>query len=218
MQEQWSTSLLHGASDWSCRQKRSISMARITAASALIWPLPCGARSTARISARPAGVRQRSRSRSPSCSGSVRASGCWTSVAARRAVPGAGRAYWLFRCGLDIEAAGIAHAQSVASARGLADRATFLALDCGGGLPFPRRRLRRSPLGRCDQSSARSPWHADEWARLLRPGGRLLFTDALVVTGPVSKPEIDIRASLGFYLFVPPGVNEAAVAAAGLCY
>ena len=51
---------------------------------------------------------------------------------------------------------------------------------------------------------------------LLRPGGRLLFTDALVVTGPLSKHEIDVRSGLGFYLFVPPGVNEAAIAGAGL--
>ena len=61
--------------------------------------------------------------------------------------------------------------------------------------------------------------HGHAWRNgrgLLRPGGRLLFTDALVVTGPLSKPEIDVRSGLGFYLFVPPGVNEAAIAGAGL--
>ncbi len=119
-------------------------------------------------------------------------------------------------CGLDIEAAGIAHAQSVASALGLADRATFQALNCGGGLPFPDGTF--DAVLSVDAINHLPDRHGTltEWARLLRPGGRLLFTDALVVTGPVSKPEIDIRASLGFYLFVPPGVNEAAIATAGL--
>lgn len=118
--------------------------------------------------------------------------------------------------GLDIEAAAIAHAQSVASSRDLSARATFLALDCGGRLPF-----RDGVFGAVLSVDAIN--HLPdrqgtlvEWARLLHPGGRLLFTDALVVTGPVSKPEIDIRSSLGFYLFVPPGVNEAAIAGAGL--
>ena len=55
-----------------------------------------------------------------------------------------------------------------------------------------------------------------EWARLLRPGGRLLFTDALVLTGAVTKPELDLRASQGVHLIVPAGCNEAAIAAAGL--
>jgi SAM-dependent methyltransferase len=118
--------------------------------------------------------------------------------------------------GLDIEAAGIAHAQSVASARDLAARVTFLALDCGGHLPFPDGGfdavLSVDAINHLPDRQATLV----EWARLLRPGGRLLFTDALVVTGPVSKPEIDIRSSLGFYLFVPPGVNEAALAGAGL--
>jgi SAM-dependent methyltransferase len=55
-----------------------------------------------------------------------------------------------------------------------------------------------------------------EWARVLGPGGRILFTDPVVVTGAVAKAELDLRAAIGFYLFVPPGVNEAAVAAADL--
>ena len=34
---------------------------------------------------------------------------------------------------------------------------------------------------------------------------RILFTDALVVTGPITHEEIALRSSVGFYLFVPPG-------------
>ena len=51
---------------------------------------------------------------------------------------------------------------------------------------------------------------------MLRPDGRLLFTDAHVLTGPISKPEFDLRAlPQGAYLLVPAGCNEAAIDAAG---
>ena len=54
-----------------------------------------------------------------------------------------------------------------------------------------------------------------DWHRILRPGGRALFTDAMVVTGPVTQTEIATRSSIGFYIFVPPGTNEALLRAAG---
>jgi hypothetical protein len=50
---------------------------------------------------------------------------------------------------------------------------------------------------------------------VLRPGGRALFTDALVVTGSVTNEEISLRTSIGFFLVVPPGQNERLLAAAG---
>jgi SAM-dependent methyltransferase len=117
---------------------------------------------------------------------------------------------------LDVEAAGIEHARSVASARGLADRATFLAQDCGGRLPFADDAFDAVLCVDVINHLPDRQGTLVEWARLLRRGGRLLFTDALVVTGAVSKPELDNRSGLGFYLFVPPGVNEAAIAGAGL--
>jgi SAM-dependent methyltransferase len=118
--------------------------------------------------------------------------------------------------GLDAEAAGVAHARSAAGQRGLAPRATFAQQDCGGPLPFPDASF---DAVLCVDAVNHFPDRAAtlaEWARLLRPGGLVLFTDALVVTGPVSKAELDVRSGLGFYLFVPQGVNEAAIAAAGL--
>ena len=54
-----------------------------------------------------------------------------------------------------------------------------------------------------------------DWFRLLKPGGSLLFTDAAVLTGAVAKQELDIRASQGDFAFVPPGINEKAIAQAG---
>jgi SAM-dependent methyltransferase len=54
-----------------------------------------------------------------------------------------------------------------------------------------------------------------DWHRVLRPGGRVLFTDAMVITGPVTHEELAIRSSIGFYLFVPPGENERLLREAG---
>ncbi len=54
-----------------------------------------------------------------------------------------------------------------------------------------------------------------DWYRVLRPGGRALFTDAMVLTGIVSHEELATRSSIGFYLFLPPGENERLLKAAG---
>ena len=54
-----------------------------------------------------------------------------------------------------------------------------------------------------------------EWRRVLKPGGRLLFTDPIVLTGPVTNREIAIRASIGLFVFVPAGLDEAMLEQAG---
>jgi hypothetical protein len=51
---------------------------------------------------------------------------------------------------------------------------------------------------------------------VLKPGGRLLFTDPIVVTGPLTNAEIAVRSAISFFLFVPPGYDERALADAGL--
>jgi SAM-dependent methyltransferase len=118
--------------------------------------------------------------------------------------------------GLDVEPGAIAHARSEAERRGLEERAEFLVLDCGGRLPFEDAAF---DAVLCVDAINHLPDRSGvlrEWARLVAPGGRILFIDPTVVTGEVSKAELDVRASLGFYLFVPPGLNERAIEAAGL--
>lgn len=44
---------------------------------------------------------------------------------------------------------------------------------------------------------------------------RLLFTDPIVLTGPVTNREIAIRASIGLFVFVPVGLDEAMLKQAG---
>ena len=53
-------------------------------------------------------------------------------------------------------------------------------------------------------------------ARVLKPGGRLLFTDPITVTGPLSKDEIAVRSSPGFFLFVPAEYDRQIVSDCGL--
>lgn len=55
-----------------------------------------------------------------------------------------------------------------------------------------------------------------EWRRVLRPGRHAVFTDPVVITGPVTNDELALRSSIGLFLFVPCGVNEQLIASAGL--
>jgi SAM-dependent methyltransferase len=55
-----------------------------------------------------------------------------------------------------------------------------------------------------------------EVARLLRLGGRFLFTDAGVITGSISNEEVLKRSIHGYTQFVPTGWNEGLLETAGL--
>ena len=50
---------------------------------------------------------------------------------------------------------------------------------------------------------------------MLRPGRRAVFTDPVVIAGPVTNDELALRSSIGLFLFVPPGVNEQFIEASG---
>lgn len=47
-----------------------------------------------------------------------------------------------------------------------------------------------------------------DWFRMLKPGGRILYTDPVVVTGMVSASEFAARSTIGEFVFVPRGENE----------
>jgi ubiquinone/menaquinone biosynthesis C-methylase UbiE len=117
--------------------------------------------------------------------------------------------------GIDVNAHGIRAAEHSAHAQQFAELARFIEHDASARLPFSDEKFdaaysndafchipNRLPLLR-------------ECQRVLKTGGRLLFSDALVVSGALSNEEIAARSSIGYYIFVPRGENERLIREAG---
>ncbi len=117
--------------------------------------------------------------------------------------------------GLDVNAPGVRNANELATTCGLSERARFEQCDASSKLPF-------------DDNAFDAVFANDvlchipgrlkvlcEMYRVLKPGGRMLFSDALVVGGIISYEEIATRSSIGYYLYSPPGENERLAERAG---
>jgi ubiquinone/menaquinone biosynthesis C-methylase UbiE len=113
------------------------------------------------------------------------------------------------RCvGIDINVHGIEAANKWAEGEGLSSRVSFQVVDAGRPLPFSEQSF---DVVFCNDSINHLPDRfavLQDWHRILRPGGRILFTDPIVVTGQLTNEEIRIRSSIGFFLFTPTGHNE----------
>lgn len=118
--------------------------------------------------------------------------------------------------GVDIHAAGVATANESAVRDGLSDKATFLVHDARDRLPFHDGAFDAIiSIDSINHIFARAAVFA-EWWRVLRPGGRVLYTDAVVVTGPLRREETVARSpSMGEFVFTPYGADEALLASAG---
>lgn len=117
--------------------------------------------------------------------------------------------------GVDINAHGVATASERAQARGLGDRVVFAEANADEPLPFPDAAF---DAILCIDSANHFPHRLRvlrEWHRVLRPQGRVLFTDPVVVTGFVSNEELAARSSIGYFVFAPPGLNERLIEEAG---
>jgi SAM-dependent methyltransferase len=117
--------------------------------------------------------------------------------------------------GIDLNEHGVGNARQLAAARGVADRVAFEVADASKPLPFAPGTF---DAVLSNDAMCHVPNRLDvlvDWHRVLRRGGRMLFTDAMIVTGPVSAEELAVRSSIGWYLFVPPGENERLIADAG---
>jgi cyclopropane fatty-acyl-phospholipid synthase-like methyltransferase len=118
--------------------------------------------------------------------------------------------------GIDVHEEAVTTARSLAAQRGLAERAEFRTTDATGPLPFSDATFDAiSCIDAINHFSDRSRVIA-EWTRLLKVGGRLLFTDPITLTGALTNSEIATRSSAGFYLFVPHGYDERVIEQCGL--
>ncbi|HTI36777.1 MAG TPA: class I SAM-dependent methyltransferase [Vicinamibacterales bacterium] len=118
--------------------------------------------------------------------------------------------------GVDINPHGIRNAQRLAAARHVAERVSFQAIDASKPLPFEDGAFDAVVS---NDAMCHIPNRLEvlrDWHRVLRSGGRMLFTDAMIVTGLISHEELATRSSIGWYVFVPPGENERLIAEAGL--
>ena len=117
--------------------------------------------------------------------------------------------------GIDANEAGVATATLSVANSNQADRITFEVADANSTLPFEDNSF---DALLCIDSMNHFPDRLKvfkEWRRVLRPGRRAVFTDPVVITGPVTNDELALRSSIGLFLFVPSGVNEQLIAASG---
>jgi SAM-dependent methyltransferase len=118
--------------------------------------------------------------------------------------------------GLDIHQQAITTARSLAAQRGFPDRADFHCVDATAHLPFSDGSFDAiSCIDAINHFPCR-PGILAEWIRVLKAGGRLLFTDPTTLTGPLTNAEVAARSAAGFYVFVPYGYDERIIAECGL--
>jgi cyclopropane fatty-acyl-phospholipid synthase-like methyltransferase len=118
--------------------------------------------------------------------------------------------------GVDTHSDAVSTAQHLAAERSLSKRTRFEVADATGPLPFPAGSFDAIT---CIDAINHLPDRTrviEDWARLLKPGGRLLFTDPITITGPLTGQEIAVRSSIGFFLFVPAGCDQRAISECGL--
>lgn len=118
--------------------------------------------------------------------------------------------------GLDNNEEGIRKAMALSKAKGLEDRVEFRLGDATEALPFGDNTF---DAVFANDTFSLMPDRAAllrECHRVLRPGGRLLYTDPMVLVGIVTSDEIEVRSWAGLSCLIPSGENERLIQAAGL--
>ena len=118
--------------------------------------------------------------------------------------------------GIDITPNGVASATELAANLGLSDRARFHCVDAKGAWPFDDGAFDALTCVDSINHFYDRVTMLREARRVLRPGGQLLFTDPIVVTGMLRREEMITRSgAMGEFVFCVPGTDERALAEAG---
>ncbi|HSR51791.1 MAG TPA: methyltransferase domain-containing protein [Acidobacteriota bacterium] len=117
--------------------------------------------------------------------------------------------------GLDANKDAVKTARVQSEEAGLSDKATFETADANESLALSDASFDAVICVDAINHLRDRARTLEDWARVLKPGGRIVFTDPIVVTGPLTNEEMRIRSSIGFFLFVPPGLDELLLGEAG---
>jgi cyclopropane fatty-acyl-phospholipid synthase-like methyltransferase len=118
--------------------------------------------------------------------------------------------------GFDINPHAFEAAQKSAETSGLQSHLSFQQLDANEPLPYTDNSFDVAiSIDAMNHITNRSGI-LTECYRVLKRGGRLLFTDPVVVTGCVTKEELDLCSSIGPFLFAPLTTTQELIAKTGL--
>ena len=118
--------------------------------------------------------------------------------------------------GVDVNPNGVATANQAARRHTAGNRTTFEVADATARLPFDDSEF---DALLCIDSMNHFPNRLEtlrEWRRVLKPGGRAVFTDPVVITGLITNEELAQRSSIGLFVFAPSSLNADLIAEAGL--
>jgi SAM-dependent methyltransferase len=118
--------------------------------------------------------------------------------------------------GVDRHEAGVAAGIEAARERGLSERVRFVCADARERLPFEDGVFDAVICVDSINHFYERAAVLRDWHRLLRPGGRLLFTDPITLTGLLRRDEAIVRsAGMGEFVFTPMGLDERLIREAG---
>jgi ubiquinone/menaquinone biosynthesis C-methylase UbiE len=114
--------------------------------------------------------------------------------------------------GIDISADAIAQASASCSGN---TKLNFLQTDGSVILPFAGQTFDALICIDAINHLGDRPKVFSEWRRVVKPGGRILFSDPVEIHNLISNEELKIRSSIGYFVFPVPGINERLLQEAG---